>query len=143
MTIDSSDSSKSSVSALESDIKLTVDRWCFGVQNYPGEIYPKLIFKVIKQLAPAIKAAVEGNLVINLVALGQHLAQAGKYVVSEQEIILALAGALPCPTAIDPSHHETLANTLGVIEQVLPGSLSQVKDHWELERMRSTGRLSF
>ncbi len=125
------------INALEYSVAYNIERWCYAVKNYPGEIHPTLLFKIVKQLIPVFKTAIEGNILVNLVAVAQHLAEAGKFVVSERELVVALASSLPSPTLVDPAHHRVLAQTLGVIEQVLPGTLPQIKEHWELERLRA------
>lgn len=123
--------------ALTQGINQEIERWCLAAENYPGEIHPKLIFKVIHQLVPHFRAAIEGDAVLNLLVVAQRLAAAGKFCVSEREIVAALAAMLPQPTSIAAQHHLTLAQTLGLVEQVLPGTLDSTKEHWELERLRA------
>lgn len=117
-------------------ITFNLERWCFAVRNYPGEIYPKLIYKVIKHMAQTLREAIELDLIVNLVALGQRLAADGKFVVSEHDVVVALTAALPSPASVDKAHHLTLAQTLGLVEQVIPENLKNIKEHWELERLR-------
>jgi hypothetical protein len=129
-----------SLTTVEYAVGIELDRWCAAVKGYPGEVDAKLLFKVIKELVPLLRTAVCGDAVLNLVALGQRLAEAGKFVVTEREVIVALAGALPSATSVDAANHTALAQTLGIVESVLPGTLDDVKAHWELERMRCIAR---
>lgn len=125
-----------SLTTVEYSVGIELDRWCAAVKGYPGEVDAKLLFKVIKELAPLLRTAICGGAVLNVVALGQRLAEAAKFVVREREVIVALAGTLPSATSVDAANHNALAQTLGIVESVLPGTLDEVKAHWELERMR-------
>ena len=43
-----------------------IDGWCYGVTNYPGEIFPGLVHRVIKELSPSFSAAIEHNVVFDI-----------------------------------------------------------------------------
>ena len=38
--------------------EIEIEGWCYGLQNYPGEIFPALVHAIIRELAVSYRTAI-------------------------------------------------------------------------------------
>jgi hypothetical protein len=108
-----------------------MDGWCYGIANYPGELYPALVHRVICELRVSFVGAVEHGFVFDLESVAHQLAQAGKYVVPADEIALAIAGQLPAPASHDQQF---------ILNQIIRPLEHKKPDLWALLQRRWSAR---
>ena len=59
----------------EQVFNIEVDGWCYGIANYPGEIYPGLVHLVIREVAPTLKIVIEKGVVYDIVDISRKISQ--------------------------------------------------------------------
>ena len=116
---------------------IEIDGWCYGLQNYPGEIYPGLVHAVLRELAPSYRAAIEHNLVFNILEVAKRFSRAAKYLIHEKEICFSILAQLPNPTSLDEDGQYVLAQIIDQAEQHHGGALVRLQRKWAWEREKS------
>ena len=113
---------------------IEVDGWCYGVQNYPGEIYPGLIHAVIRELAPSYRVAIEHGYDFDIVDASKRFSRAAKYLVHEKEICFSILAQLPNPSTLNEEGQFTLAQIIDQVEKKYGGALARLQKKWAWER---------
>ncbi|MCB0332085.1 MAG: hypothetical protein KDD55_01230 [Bdellovibrionales bacterium] len=113
---------------------IEVEGWCYGIQNYPGEVFPGLIHAVIRELKPSYKAAVQHFLVFDVLTVSKNLSRASKYLVHEKEIAFCILAQLPNPSELDEDEQFVLAQIIDQVEQAYGGALDRLQRKWAYER---------
>lgn len=114
-----------------------VDGWCYGIQNYPGEVFPALVHSVVKELAPSFRTAIESNFVFDVLDISTRLSRAAKYLVDEREIAFSILSQLPCPHVLSEEAQFILAQVIDQVEQAYGGALDRLERKWNLEKRRA------
>ena len=113
---------------------IEVDGWCYGIQNYPGEIYPGLIHAVIRELAPSYRVAIEHNFPFDIVDVSKRISRAAKYLVHEKEVCFSILAQLPNPSTLNEDGQYILAQIIDQVEKKYGGALSRLQKKWAWER---------
>lgn len=116
--------------------EIEVDGWCYGLANFSGEITPPIVFRVIGELSPSFRAAIESNVVFDLLDVATRLSKAAKYLVKEKEIAFAILSQLPSPTSLDEDGQFILAQVVDQVEQAYGGALERLQRRWLWERRK-------
>lgn len=116
--------------------QIEMEGWCYGIQNFPGEIFPGLIHAVIKEVSPSFKAAIEHDLAFNVIELSQKMSKAAKYLVHEKEIAFSVLAHLPSPHELSEDGQFILAQIIDQVEQVHGGALERLSRKWTYEAKR-------
>jgi len=117
--------------------KIEMDGWCYGIQNYPGEIFPGLIHAVVRELGAGFKLAIEHNYAFNVLELSAKLSKAAKYLVHEKEIAFSVMAQLPIPTELSEEGQFVLAQIIDPVEQAYGGVIERLQRKWALERKKA------
>ncbi|MCB0319328.1 MAG: hypothetical protein KDD60_00300, partial [Bdellovibrionales bacterium] len=96
---------------------IEVDGWCYGIQNYPGEIFPGLVHAVVRELSPGFRAAIEHNLVFDILDVSKRISRAAKYLVHEKEVCFSILAQLPNPSTLEEEGQFILAQIIDQVEQ--------------------------
>ena len=115
---------------------IEIDGWCYGLQNYPGEIYPGLVHAVIRELAPSYRAAIEHNLVFDVLDVSKRFSRAAKYLIHEKEVCFSILAQFPNPATLDEEGQYVLAQLIDQVEQHHGGALARLQRKWAWERER-------
>ncbi|MCB0354566.1 MAG: hypothetical protein KDD64_13615 [Bdellovibrionales bacterium] len=113
---------------------IEVEGWCYGIQSYPGELFPGLIHAVVRECAPSFKAAVEHNFVFDILELSKRFSRAAKYLVHEKEICFSVLAQLPNPSHLNEDGQFVLAQIVDQVEQKYGGALERLQRKWAWER---------
>jgi hypothetical protein len=116
--------------------EIEMDGWCYGVEQYPGEIFPGLIHAVIRELGPSFKAAFEHLYVFNILELSEKFAKAAKYLVHEKEITFSILAQFPNPAVLDEDGQFAMAQVIDQVEQHYGGALNRLMRKWNSENKR-------
>ena len=112
---------------------LEIDGWCYGISNYPGEIYPGLVHRIIREVKPAFDAAIANQHVFEVSDIASRLSKAAKYLISEKEIAFSIMSHLPNPMQLDERGKRTLAQIVNSAELKYSGALARLQRRWHLE----------
>lgn len=110
--------------------EIEVDGWCYGLANYGGEISPPIVFRVVGELAISFKAAIENNVIFDLLDVATRLSKAAKYLVKEKEIAFAILSQLPSPSGLDEDAQFVLAQVVDQVERAYGGALERLQRKW-------------
>jgi len=116
--------------------EVEVDGWCYGITNFPGEIFPGLVHRIIKELAPTLHEAVTHNFVFNVADVASRFEKATKYLVPQKEIAFSILMSLPHPSALNEDGQYVVAMLVDQVEQAYGGALERIQKKWAHERRR-------
>lgn len=117
--------------------KIEMEGWCYGLSNYPGEIFPGLIHRVIKELGPSFQEAIEHHLVFNVIETAQKFSKAAKYLINEKEIAFSILSQLPNPVGLGEDEQFVLAQIIDQVERSYGGALERLQKKWGWERRQA------
>jgi len=114
-----------------------MEGWCYGIQNYPGEVFPALVHAVIRELAPSFKLAVEHNLAFDILELSKQFSKAAKYLIHEKEVTFSILARLPNPACLDEDGQFVLAQIIDQVEQSYGGAIERLQKKWAWEKKQA------
>lgn len=112
--------------------EIEIDGWCFGLNNYPGEISAPVIHRIIRELATSFQAAIEHNVVFNIIQIAGKFSEAARFLIHEQEIAMAIVAQLPNPATLLEEQQCVLGLVIDQVEQAYPGSLESFYKRWQI-----------
>lgn len=115
---------------------IEVECWCYGMINFPGQLYPKLVHRVVKEMSPIFKAAIESMYVFDLFDTAKKISEASNQVVTERQAVFAILANLPMPFDLDEEALHTLGQVVDQAEQQYGGVLEQMEELWKRESQR-------
>ena len=110
--------------------ELEMDGWCYGIESYPGEIFPALVHAVIKDLAPCFISSLENGYVFSVLALADKFSKASKFTVHAKEIAFSILAQFPHPNTLNEEGKYTLAQVIDEVEQAHGGALDRLQRKW-------------
>jgi hypothetical protein len=112
--------------------EIEIDGWIFGLTNYPGEISTRIVHRLVRELASSFLAAIEHNVVFNILAIAQKISEASRFRIHEQEIAMAIVAQLPNPATLLEEQQCVLGMIIDQVEQAYPGALSSFYNRWRI-----------
>ena len=112
--------------------EIEIDGWCFGLTNYPGEISAPVVHRIIRELATSFQAAIEHNVVFNVVQIAGKFSEAARHLIHEQEIAMAIVAQLPNPSTLLEEQQCVLGLVIDHVEQAYPGALESFYKRWQI-----------
>lgn len=113
--------------------RVEMDGWAYGLANYPGEIFPELVFRVVRELEPCFVSAIQNGYVFNILELGANFSRAAKYLVHEKDIIFCILSVFPTPSRFDEDGQFVMANVIDQVEQAYGGALERLEKKWRFD----------
>jgi hypothetical protein len=114
--------------------EIEIDGWCYGLANFGGEIEPAIVFRVISEIAPGYKAAIENNYIFDILDVATRISKAAKYLIKEKEIAFAILSNLPSPNTLDEDGQFVLAQVIDQVEQAYGGAIDRLQKKWSFEK---------
>jgi hypothetical protein len=114
--------------------EIEIDGWMFGLANYPGEVSPQVIHRIIRELATSFHLAIEHNVVFNVLQIANRFSEAARFLVHEQEIAMAIIAQLPNPATLEEDQQVVLGLVIDQVEQAYPGALASFYNRWKIGR---------
>jgi hypothetical protein len=111
---------------------IEIDGWVFGLTNYPGEVSPPVLHRIIRELGSSFHMAVEHNVVFNVLEVAAKFSDATKNLVHEQEIAMAIVAQLPNPALLLEEQQCVLGLIIDQVEQAYPGALTSFYNRWKI-----------
>ena len=112
--------------------KIEMDGWSFGISNYPGEVSPSIVHRIVRELASSFQAAIEHNVVIDILGIAQKFSESAKSLVHPEEIALAMVAQLPNPAILTEEQRCVLGQILDRVDQAHSGALNNFYRRWNL-----------
>ena len=120
--------------SFEEVFKIELDGWCYGLANYPGEVFPGLVHRVVKELSRSFNAALQNQIAFDILDISMKLSKAAKYLVDEREICFSILAQLPHPSEFDEDGQFALGRVIDQVEQAYGGALEKLEVKWKLEK---------
>lgn len=120
--------------SFEEVFKIELDGWCYGLANYPGEVFPGLVHRVVKELSRSFKAALEHHIAFDILDISMKLSKAAKYLIDEREICFSILAQIPPPSEFDEEAQFALGRVIEQVEQAYGGALERLEKKWKLEK---------
>ncbi len=114
--------------------EIEIDGWCYGLAHCGGEIEPAVVFRLVAELAPAYRGAVENHFIFDILDVATRVSKAAKYLVREKEIAFAILSNLPSPATIDEDSQFILAQIIDQVEQAYGGAIERLQKKWSWEK---------
>lgn len=108
--------------------------WCYGIENYPGAIYPALLHRVIRELSVSLRTAINHNVVFDIPALAYNVSRAAKFLVPEKDIAYSILSQLPFPWELGEDGMYVLGAVVDRMEQAHPGSYARLQRKWQMNK---------
>jgi len=112
--------------------KIEMDAWCFGITNYPGEVSPQVVHRIIRLLSSSFQTAIEHNVVFDILDFSNKLSVAARCLVHEQEIAYSIIAQLPNPASLHEDQQCVLGMVIDKVEQKYPGVLETFYKRWQI-----------
>jgi hypothetical protein len=112
--------------------QIEIDGWCFGITNYPGEVSPQIVHRIIRELASGFQSAIEHNVVFDINDLAARFSKAARYLIHEKELAFAIIAQLPNPATLLEEQQCVLGLVIDKVEQVYPGALESFYKRWQV-----------
>ncbi len=114
--------------------QIEMEGWAYGLANYPGEIFPELVFRVIRELESSFVTAMQHGHAFNIIELSELFSKAAKYLVHEKDICFCILSILPLPTSLDLDTQFIMAQVIDQVEQTYGGALERMEKKWKWEQ---------
>lgn len=111
-----------------------VESWCYGLGNFPGELTPALVHRVMKEFAKTFEEAINHNLIFNLVEIAKSVRVAVRNLVDEHELAYSMLAQLPAPYKLNEDQQFVIGQVIDIVEQSFPGALERLEKRWRFER---------
>ena len=85
--------------------EIEMDGWCYGLEKYPGEIFPGLIHGVLRELQPTFITAIQHHYKFDILEISAKFSKAAKYLVHEKEICFSILAQFPPPGTLSEDGH--------------------------------------
>lgn len=112
--------------------QIEMDGWCFGITNYPGEVSAQVVHRIVRELSSSFQAAVEHNVVFDILDLANKFSVAARSLVHPQEITFAIIAQLPNPANLHEDQQCVLGMVIDKVEQQYPGALEMFYKRWQI-----------
>jgi len=117
--------------------EIEIDGWCFGLTNYPGEVTPQIVHRIIRELAATFQAAIEHNVIFNILDVAAKFANASRYLIHDQELAFAILAQLPNPATLAEEQQCVLGLVIDQVEQAYGGALDSFYKRWQIGPRRA------
>lgn len=118
----------------EQIFKIEIEGWCYGLANYPGEVFPGLLHRIIRELAPTFIKALENEIAFDILDISMKLSKAAKYLIDEREICFSILAFIPTPEQFSEGAQFAMSRVIDQVEQAYGGALEKLEQKWKLER---------
>lgn len=108
-----------------------IEGWCYGLRNYPGEVYTELVSSVLDEVSPCFKAALEIGLAFDVLKIAEKFVEATHYIVDHYTITKLICQKLPNPNKMDDEDElYVIAEILDKIEKQYVGIHIVMENFW-------------
>lgn len=113
---------------------LELEAWCYGLSQVREQILPGVVHRVIRDLAPTFRRAIEEHYVFDVHMVVDMLGDSSRDAVSHKEMIFSILGQLPSPMELNGEARHTFAKLIAPIEREYGGALARLKKKWQISK---------
>lgn len=114
--------------------QIEMEGWAYGLSNYPGEVFPELVFRVIRELETSFISAIEHHYAFNLIEVATLFSRSAKYLVHEKDIVFCILSLFPSPARFDEDGQFVMAQIIDQAEQAYGGAIERLEKKWKWEQ---------
>lgn len=116
----------------KSTFDIEIESWCYGLRNYPGEIYTELISALFDEIAPCFHEMIKANQPFNVLEVAEKFVEASHYIIDHYTITKLICQKFPNPNNInDMDMLYTIAQILDTIEKQYVGFQEVMERYWK------------
>ena len=104
-----------------------------ALENYPGEIFPELVFRIVRELEASFVEAINHQYAFDILTVARELARAAKFLVHEKDIAFCILSILPPPSKFGEESQYCLGQIVDQVEQAHGGALARLQKKWRWE----------
>lgn len=108
-----------------------ISAWCYGIEKYPGEVYPGLVHSIIAELKPSIRAAFQMKVAFDILEISTRISKSAKYLIHEKEVCFSLLAQFPNPKNLNEDGQYAMAQVIDQAEQEYGGVLDRLRVKWK------------
>ena len=116
---------------------LEVKSWCYGIEQYPGEIHSGLVHSVVAELHQTFINAFQYGHTFDILDVSLKLSKAAQYLVHEKEICFSIVAQFPAPQQLNEDGQFTMAQVIDKAEQAYGGVLERLEKKWAREKKKT------
>ena len=116
--------------------EIEAEGWCYGIQNYPGEIFPALVHAVVREMGPWFLDSIQNGYVFDPLKLGADISKAAKYLIHEKEVAFSIVAQLPHPSSLNETEQFVMAQIVDKVEKEYGGVIDRLQRKWFFESKR-------
>lgn len=117
--------------------RIEIEGWCYGLANYPGEMTPAIVHRLLRELALSFESAIQHNVAFSILELGKMFSDSVEGLVSEREIAFSVLSHLPRPTELDEEQRFVLAQVIDEVERTYGGAVDRFEKRWKTAAKRA------
>ena len=110
-----------------------IEAYTEALENYPGEIFPELVFRVVRELESSFVEAINHQYPFDILTVSRELARAAKFLVHEKDIAFCILSVLPPPSKFPEDAQYCLGQIVDQVEQAHGGALERMHKKWRWE----------
>jgi hypothetical protein len=114
--------------------EIEIECWCYGLIKFPGDLTPPLVHRVIRELEPILRAAIDHSYIFDLHKTTAQIYNSTAHIVSEKEICFSLLSHLPMPYVLTEDGQYVVAQILDQAELRYQGVLERLEKRWKSHR---------
>ena len=108
-----------------------IESWCYGLRNYPGEIYTELISALFDEIAPSFHEMIKTGQPFNVLEIAEKFVEASHYIIDHYTITKLICQKFPNPNNLtDMDMLYTIAQMLDEIEKQYVGFQEVMERFW-------------
>ena len=111
-----------------------IDSWCYAFSRFPGELSQELIYRVVKEMSPALRSAIANNYAFDLLEAAGKIHRGIQGFLSLKEVVFVLLVNLPAPYGLDEEEQYVLAQIIDQGEREFGDVLNQLEQKWRRDR---------
>lgn len=111
--------------------QIEMEGWAYGLSNYPGEIFPELVFRVMRELESSFIEAIRHHHIFDVLQISSLFSRSAKYLVHEKDIAFCVISMFPPPSTFDEDQQFVMAQILDKVEQAYGGALDRLEKKWK------------
>lgn len=113
--------------------QIEMEGWSYGLSSYPGDIFPELVFRVLRELEPSFIEALQKNHPFDILAVSKLFSKSAKYLVHEKDIAFCILSLFPAPSMFNEEAQFTMACVIDQVEKEYGGALERMNKKWQWE----------
>lgn len=113
---------------------LEIESWCHGLSQFKHELTPALVHRVIEELSPIFRSAIEHSYVFDLQDTVTKIHESIDGIVDLLELSMSILCCCPPPYSLDEENQFTLAQIMDQAEKSYGGVLESFERRWRKER---------